>query len=214
MYLNDNIGVFLSNFTRIGGIGHRGSSLFCACCRYCCALICCIFDVKCLERGPGNAKMREISQAVFEGAMAFLNRQYKTLIPFTVIIFAILWVVVSSKLAISFLVGAVCSAVAGYIGMTSTTKANARTCEAARVSLNKALGLAFRAGAVMGMSVAGLGLLGVSVLYIIFRDPVVINSFAFGASAIAFFARVGGGIFTKAADSRCRSCRQTGGRYS
>jgi len=85
--------------------------------------------------------------------------------------------------------------------MTSTTKANARTTEAARTSLNKALSVSFRAGAVMGLSVAGLGLLGVSMLYIIFdRDPVVINSFAFGASAIAFFARIGGGIFTKAAD--------------
>jgi K(+)-stimulated pyrophosphate-energized sodium pump len=153
-----------------------------------------------LKEDPGNAKMQEISQAIFEGAMAFLNRQYKTLIPFTGIIFLVLLFVSGFQLAISFLVGAICSAVAGYIGMTSTTKANARTTEAARTSLNKALGVSFRAGAVMGMSVAGLGLLGVSVLYIIYRDPVVINSFAFGASAIAFFARVGGGIFTKAAD--------------
>lgn len=153
-----------------------------------------------LKESPGNAKMQELSQAIFEGAMAFLNRQYKTLIPFTVVIFAILFFVDGYKLAVSFLVGAVCSAIAGYLGMTSTTKANARTTEAARTSLNKALSVSFRAGAVMGMSVAGLGLLGVSVLYIIFRDPVVINSFAFGASAIAFFARIGGGIYTKAAD--------------
>jgi len=154
-----------------------------------------------LSESPGNAKMQEISQAIFEGAMAFLNRQYKTLIPFTAIIFVILFVATGYKMAISFLVGAVCSGIAGYIGMTSTTKANARTTEAARTSLNKALSVSFRAGAVMGLSVAGLGLLGVSMLYIIFdRDPVVINSFAFGASAIAFFARIGGGIFTKAAD--------------
>ncbi|HWR42508.1 sodium-translocating pyrophosphatase [Sporomusa sp.] len=153
-----------------------------------------------LKENPGNAKMQEISQAIFEGAMAFLNRQYKTLIPFTIVIFFILFYVDGYKLAVSFLVGAVCSAVAGYVGMTATTKSNARTTEAARTSLNKALGVSFRAGAVMGMSVAGLGLLGVSGLYIIFGDPVVINSFAFGASAIAFFARVGGGIFTKAAD--------------
>jgi K(+)-stimulated pyrophosphate-energized sodium pump len=153
-----------------------------------------------LSESPGNDKMQELSQAIFEGAMAFLNRQYKTLIPFTVIIFAVLFYVGGYKLAISFLVGAVCSAVAGYVGMTSTTKANARTTEAARSSLNKALSVSFRAGVVMGMSVAGLGLLGVSVLYIIFRDPAVINSFAFGASAIAFFARIGGGIYTKAAD--------------
>jgi vacuolar-type H(+)-translocating pyrophosphatase len=153
-----------------------------------------------LSEDPGNEKMQEISNAIFEGAMAFLNRQYKTLIPFVVIISVILYMVDGCELAVSFFVGAVCSAIAGYVGMSSTTKANARTTEAARHSLNKALGVSFKAGAVMGMSVAGLGLLGVSVLYILFEDPVVINSFAFGASAIAFFARVGGGIFTKAAD--------------
>ena len=158
------------------------------------------FMASVLKESPGNAKMQELSQAIFEGAMAFLNRQYKTLIPFTIVIFAVLFWVDGYKLAVSFLVGAVCSAVAGYVGMTSTTKANARTTEAARTSLNSALSVSFRAGAVMGMSVAGLGLLGVSVLYIIFRDPVAINSFAFGASAIAFFARIGGGIYTKAAD--------------
>lgn len=158
------------------------------------------FMASVLRESPGNQKMQDISQAIFEGAMAFLNRQYKTLIPFTIVIFFILFYVDGYKLAVSFLVGAICSAIAGYVGMTSTTKSNARTTEAARSSLNKALSVSFRAGAVMGMSVAGLGLLGVSTLYIIFRDPVVINSFAFGASAIAFFARVGGGIFTKAAD--------------
>jgi K(+)-stimulated pyrophosphate-energized sodium pump len=153
-----------------------------------------------LRENPGNQRMQELSQAIFEGAMAFLNRQYRTLIPFTLIIFAILFYVNGYKLAVSFLAGAICSAIAGYLGMISTTKANARTTEAARTSLNKALSVSFRAGSVMGMSVAGLALLGVSTLYIIFRDPVVINSFAFGASAIAFFARVGGGIYTKAAD--------------
>lgn len=155
-----------------------------------------------LKESAGNARMQELSQAIFEGAMAFLNRQYKTLIPFTVIIFLVLWFAVDNgpKLAISFLVGAVCSAIAGYVGMTSTTKANARTTQAATVSLNKALSVSFRAGGVMGMSVAGLGLLGVSVLYWVYRDPALISSFAFGASAIAFFARVGGGIYTKAAD--------------
>ena len=153
-----------------------------------------------LSYSPGNEKMQEISNAIFEGAMAFLNRQYKTLIPFVIVIFVILFYVDGWKLAVSFLVGAICSAIAGYVGMSSTTKANARTTEAARTGLNEALGVSFKAGAVMGMAVAGLALLGVSVLYIVFKDPVVINSFAFGASAIAFFARVGGGIFTKAAD--------------
>ena len=159
-----------------------------------------ILGTSVLKESPGNAKMQEISDAIFEGAMAFLNRQYRTLIPFVILVFAILFYLDGYKLAVSFLVGAVCSAIAGYVGMCSTTKANARTTEAARTSLNKALGVSFKAGAVMGMSVAGLALLGVSLLYIAFRDPVVINSFAFGASAIAFFARVGGGIFTKAAD--------------
>ncbi|WP_066633832.1 sodium-translocating pyrophosphatase [Desulfolucanica intricata] len=167
-----------------------------------------------LKESMGTDKMREISLAVQEGAMAYMNRQYKTLIPFAIIIFVLLWsaqyfvdvpegghLPVGPASAISFLVGAICSAIAGYLGMNSTTKSNARTAEAARSSgLAKALQVSFRAGAVMGLSVAGLGLLGVSVLYIIFKSPLIINSFAFGASAIAFFARVGGGIYTKAAD--------------
>ncbi|MEG6523010.1 sodium-translocating pyrophosphatase [Desulfotomaculum sp. 1211_IL3151] len=165
-----------------------------------------------LKEDMGTPKMREISEAIHEGAMAFLNRQYKTLIPFVVVIFVLLYgakffveggdhLPVGGASAISFLVGAVLSAVAGYIGMTSTTKANARTTEAARShGMAKALNVSFRAGAVMGLSVAGLGLLGVSGLYIIFQNALIINSFAFGASAIAFFARIGGGIYTKAAD--------------
>jgi K(+)-stimulated pyrophosphate-energized sodium pump len=153
-----------------------------------------------LRESMGTPKMKEISEAVQEGAMAYLNRQYKTLIPFALIIFALLFFV-GASFAISFIVGAICSAIAGYIGMNSTTKSNARTAEAARsVGLGKALNVSFRAGAVMGLSVAGLGLLGVSVLFLIFDSPTVINSFAFGASVIAFFARVGGGIYTKAAD--------------
>ena len=167
-----------------------------------------------LKESMGTDKMKEISLAVQEGAMAYMNRQYKTLIPFAALIFIVLWVAgffveqkpgshlpVGLPSAISFLVGAVCSAIAGYIGMNSTTKSNARTAEAARShGLGKALQVSFRAGAVMGLSVAGLGLLGVSVLFIIFQSPLIINSFAFGASVIAFFARVGGGIYTKAAD--------------
>lgn len=153
-----------------------------------------------LKESMGTPKMKELSEAIQEGAMAFLNRQYKTLIPFALVIFVLL-LFYEFSFAISFLVGAICSAVAGYIGMNSTTKSNARTTEAARSSgLAKALQISFRAGVVMGMSVAGLGLLGVSSLFIIFENATVINSFAFGASAIAFFARVGGGIYTKAAD--------------
>lgn len=167
-----------------------------------------------LKESMGTPKMKQLSEAVQEGAMAYMNRQYKTLAPFAIVIFILLWgagfvieqkpgshLPVGSASAISFLVGAVCSAIAGYIGMNSTTKSNARTAEAARSSgLGKALQVSFRAGAVMGLSVAGLGLLGVSTLYIVFQSPLIINSFAFGASVIAFFARVGGGIYTKAAD--------------
>jgi len=163
-------------------------------------LVAIFFAKSVLKESPGNNKMQEISKAIQEGAMAYLNRQYKTLIPIVVIIFVVLFVFKGYAAALSFLVGAVASGVAGYVGMGITTRANARTTEAARTSLNKALGVSFRAGAVMGLSVAGLGLLGVAGLFMIFGDAETINSFAFGASAIALFARVGGGIFTKAAD--------------
>jgi len=173
-----------------------------------------------LKEDMGTPRMKELSEAIFEGAMAFLNRQYKTLAPIVVIIFIVLFFVpvelfthgdpeaaaqvsgLSGKLAlpISFLVGALASAFAGYAGMVSTTKSNARTTNAARTGLRKALSIAFRGGAVMGLSVAGLGLAGVSGLFLAFKVPAVINSFAFGASAVALFARIGGGIYTKAAD--------------
>jgi|SRR5680860_472498 len=153
-----------------------------------------------LNENPGNARMQEISKAIQEGAMAFLNREYRTLTPIVLIIFIVLWLGLGWQTAISFFLGALLSAIAGYIGMTITTRANTRTTEAARTSLNKALGVAFRGGAVMGLSVASLGLLGVTLLYLIFGDINLITSFAFGASAVALFARVGGGIFTKAAD--------------
>jgi len=153
-----------------------------------------------LSENPGNDRMQEISKAIQEGAMAFLNREYRSLVPIVLIIFIALFLTLHWQTAVSFLLGAVLSAVAGYVGMSITTRANTRTTEAARTSLNKALGVAFRGGAVMGLSVAGLGLLGVTILYLVFKDINVITSFAFGASAVALFARVGGGIFTKAAD--------------
>jgi len=168
-----------------------------------------------LKESMGTAKMKEISDAIFEGAMAFLNRQYRTLLPILAIITVALFFVDPSLFAhgakgvqdlprtalpISFLVGSISSALAGYAGMISTTKSNARTTNAARTSLGKALTVAFRGGAVMGLSVAGLALAGVSGLFILYGNAAVINSFAFGASAVALFARVGGGIYTKAAD--------------
>lgn len=163
-------------------------------------LVAVFFASSVLKENPGNSRMQEISKAIQEGAMAYLNRQYKTLIPIVVIIFAALFALKGWQVAVSFLVGAVSSGIAGYVGMGITTRANCRTTEAARTSLNKALGVSFRAGAVMGMSVAGLGLLGVATLFLMFGSAETINSFAFGASAIALFARVGGGIYTKAAD--------------
>ncbi|MDA8227334.1 MAG: sodium/proton-translocating pyrophosphatase, partial [Desulfitobacterium hafniense] len=154
-----------------------------------------------LKEDQGNARMKELSEAIYEGAMAFLNRQYKTLIPFTLVIFvALFFTEHKHEAAISFLIGAVFSAVAGYVGMVIATKSNARTTQACIQGLDKGLSVAFRAGGVMGMAVAGLGLFGVAALYLAFGSPESIDPFAFGASAIALFARVGGGIYTKAAD--------------
>ncbi|MGS0745855.1 sodium-translocating pyrophosphatase [Syntrophomonas erecta subsp. sporosyntropha] len=149
---------------------------------------------------PGNEKMQEISGHIHEGAMAFLSRQYTALAIFVVIVFIILIVFIDWQTALCFLAGASCSALAGFIGMSVATKANVRTANAARTSQNAALGIAFSGGAVMGMSVCGLGLLGLGVLYIIFKDPNIVNGFALGGSSIALFGRVGGGIYTKAAD--------------
>ncbi|MDA8211631.1 MAG: sodium/proton-translocating pyrophosphatase, partial [Clostridia bacterium] len=115
-----------------------------------------------LKEDQGTERMKELSQAIFEGAMAFLNRQYRTLIPFTAIIFVALFFSKHTYMAaIAFLVGAVFSALAGYVGMTIATKSNARTTQACIQGLDKGLSVAFRGGAVMGMSVAGLGLFGV-----------------------------------------------------
>ena len=152
---------------------------------------------------PGNDRMQEISKYIQDGAMAFLSRQYKSLGIFVVALFIILTFVpgLGFKTAICFLIGALFSVAAGYIGMRVATKANVRTANAAMESgMNKALNVAFSGGAVMGMCVVGLGLLGVGQLYIIFRDPSIITGFGLGASSIALFARVGGGIYTKAAD--------------
>lgn len=152
---------------------------------------------------PGNDRMKEISTYIQEGAMAFLQRQYKSLAIFVGALFIILAVVPGLGIltAICFLIGALFSMFAGYFGMKVATKANVRTANAAQESgMTKALNVAFSGGAVMGMSVVGLGLLGVGVLYIVFEDPEIITGFGLGASSIALFARVGGGIYTKAAD--------------
>lgn len=158
---------------------------------------------------PGNERLQELGKAIHEGAMAFLNREYRSLIFFVIVVAVVLVFAIGAAqqdyisgfyTAVSFLVGAVFSGLAGNIGMRIATKANTRTAHAAQKGLNPALNIAFSGGAVMGMVVVGLGLLGVGVLYLIFRDPGIVNGFALGASSIALFARVGGGIYTKAAD--------------
>lgn len=149
----------------------------------------------------GTERMKEIANYIQEGAMAFLRREYKTLVVFVLVLGAVIAVGINPLTAVCFVIGCTFSALAGYFGMRVATKANVRTANAAQVSgMNKALSVAFSGGAVMGMCVVGLGLLGVSVLYLIFKDVSIITGFGLGASSIALFGRVGGGIYTKAAD--------------
>jgi len=168
------------------------------------------------KQDPGNEKMERISRHIATGAMAFLKAEYKVLAIFVVFVALLLLFLndgVERLVALSFVVGAGCSALAGYIGMKVATKANVRTTNAARTSLGKALEVAFGGGSVMGMGVVGLGLLGLGGLFLIYSKTIgidgqanltsvltIITGFSFGASSIALFARVGGGIYTKAAD--------------
>ncbi len=153
-----------------------------------------------LKMPKGNEKMQEIAHAIQEGAKTFLKREYIYLSFFVVVLAIILAIFINPLTAVSFVIGAVLSALAGYIGMKVATMANVRTTQAARSGINPALKVAFSSGTIMGMMVAGFGLLGLSILYLIIGDPVVVNGYALGASLIALFARVGGGIYTKAAD--------------
>lgn len=147
-------------------------------------------------------RMNEIAKYIHEGAMAFLKREYRVLVVFAIVLTVAIAVGLNSiGTAVSFVIGALFSVLAGFFGMQVATKANVRTAYAAKESgMNKALSVAFSGGAVMGMSVVGLGLLGVSILYLIYDDATIITGFGLGASSIALFARVGGGIYTKAAD--------------
>ncbi|WP_379692322.1 sodium-translocating pyrophosphatase [Mediterraneibacter gnavus] len=158
--------------------------------------------VKVAKQEEGTEKMKEIASAISEGARAFLTAEYKILIVFVMVLFLLIGFGIGNWVtAICFVVGALFSTLAGYFGMNVATKANVRTANAARESgMNKALSIAFSCGAVMGMCVAGLGALGVSVVYILTKDVDVLSGFSLGASSIALFARVGGGIYTKAAD--------------
>ncbi len=150
----------------------------------------------------GTERMKEISSAIAEGARAFLNAEYRILAVFGVVLFILIGLGIGSWFtALSFVLGALFSTAAGYCGMTVATRANVRTANAAKTGgINKALSIAFSGGAVMGMCVAGLGTLGVSLVYIATKDVGVLFGFGLGASSIALFARVGGGIYTKAAD--------------
>ena len=167
------------------------------------------------KQDPGNERMIEIGLAVREGAMAFLSREYRVLAIFVIAIAVFLALGNASQntslVAVSFIVGALCSGLAGFFGMRVATAANNRTTQAARESLNSALAVAFAGGSVMGMSVVGLGVLGLSSLFYLYnglevqgdelqRVMTLLSGFAMGASSIALFARVGGGIYTKAAD--------------
>ncbi len=170
------------------------------------------------RQDPGSEKMKNIAAAISEGAMSFLRAEYRVLAIFVASVAILLAVTADPKLsswmvAVSFVAGAVCSALAGFLGMRVATKANVRTTNAARTGLGKALEIAFAGGAVMGLGVVGLGVLGLGGLFILFADMfgtdnidnvnrviTVLTGFSFGASSIALFARVGGGIYTKAAD--------------
>ena len=149
----------------------------------------------------GTARMKEISTYIQKGAMAFLTREYKALLVFVIILSVVIGFGLNVKTMFAFITGALFSTLAGFIGMRVATKANVRTANAAmKGGMNKALTVAFSGGAVMGMSVVGLGIIGVSIVYFLFGDPEILTGFGLGASSIALFARVGGGIYTKAAD--------------
>src|SRR6266446_6347143 len=149
----------------------------------------------------GSGPMIEIADAIESGAMAFLRKEYSILVWFIVVVAVLLGFGIGSRTALAFISGAICSMLAGFIGMQAATKANVRTAQAAHViGRDKALAVAFYGGSVMGLTIASLGILGLGLFFLRWQDPVVINGFAMGASSIALFARVGGGIFTKSAD--------------
>ena len=153
-----------------------------------------------LAANPGNETMARIATAIQEGAAAYLNRQYTTIAAIGVVLALVITFAINWETGVLYVVGAACSALAGYVGMNVSVRANVRTAQAATGGLDRALRLAFRGGAVTGLFVVGLGLLGVAVSYWIFRKPESLVGLAFGASLISVFARLGGGIYTKAAD--------------
>lgn len=153
-----------------------------------------------LKKDAGNEKMQEIARAIQAGAKAYLNRQYKTIFIIAIILVLVLWYFIDLETAVGFLVGAIASALAGYIGMNVAVRANVRTAESAKTGLKNALSLAFKGGSVTGLMVVGLALSSITVLYTVTQSIQALIGLGFGASLISVFARLGGGIFTKAAD--------------
>ncbi|MCX6089586.1 MAG: sodium-translocating pyrophosphatase [Candidatus Atribacteria bacterium] len=165
------------------------------------AVVYAVFLVKRINTyNPGNEKMQEISKAIQEGAMAFLKREYFFLVFFVIGMFILLSLTRGVVEASCYVCGSICSVLAGFVGMRVSTRSNSRTAQAATQGASGALTVAFSSGTVMGMCVVGFGLVGLGILYSILKDATIINGFALGASSIALFARVGGGIYTKAAD--------------
>ncbi|MDH7563572.1 MAG: sodium-translocating pyrophosphatase [Candidatus Bathyarchaeota archaeon] len=166
------------------------------------------------KQDSGTEKMKEISSAITEGAYAFLKREYITLAMFVAVVSVLIFIFLPAPsiwspdadllkhaaMSLAYIFGSFCSALAGYLGLSVATKANAKAAQAARNGLNKAFPIGFRGGGVMGFAVVGLGLLGVSIVFALTNDPYVVLGFSFGASALALFAKAGGGIFTKTAD--------------
>ena len=153
------------------------------------------------KQSEGTDRMKEIAAAIHEGAQAFLMSEYKILVIFIVVVFVAVGFAISWTTAICFIIGAFFSIIAGYCGMNVATRANVRTANAAREKgMSAALPIAFRGGAVMGLCVVGLGLFGVSIIYLVTKNDSILFGFSLGASSVALFARVGGGIYTKAAD--------------
>ncbi len=152
------------------------------------------------KQSSGTEKMKEIAGAIQEGARAFLKVEFKYLAVFVVVVAAVLAIFLDPIMAVAYVFGSVCSALAGFLGMTVALKANVKSANAAKEGLNKAFPIAFRGGAVMGLAVVGLALLGLSAVYFFTNDPNMVLGFSFGASAMALFAKIGGGIFTKTAD--------------
>ncbi len=163
-------------------------------------LIAAILSHKIYSQNDGTAKMKEISKKIHDGAMTFLNREYKIMIDFAVIIFILVTFLLDLNIAIAFVFGFFLSALSGNIGMRIATRANVRTTQACTVSEQKGMLTAFHAGSASGLFVVGIGLVGIALLYYIIPDVAILYGFGFGASFAALFARVGGGIFTKAAD--------------